>query len=223
MAIKPLTNEKELLQKIANGDGIAFAEMFRAYHGPLIKYIYTLLESVQVCEEIVQDVFLKVWENRATLPKLDKFTSYLFILTRNYTVSAIRRIVKDKKHSQLYVEDVLNHYESEETFNMDQEYQNILNKAIAELPPSQQRVLQLRQQGLKSREIAGEMGISIESVKKISAMGLQVGIKISEITCRNNYFHSSEHKLSPFFRLYFYFHFLYPDFYFSASLGKIPS
>ncbi|QIL39107.1 sigma-70 family RNA polymerase sigma factor [Pedobacter sp. HDW13] len=166
MAIKPLPNEKDLLLEIAKGDGIAFAELFRAYHGPLIKYIYTLLESVEICEEIVQDVFLKVWENRATLPKLDRFTSYLFILTRNYAISAIRQMVKDKKHSQLYAEEVLNLNEGEETFNVDQEYQNILIKAIAELPPSQQRVLQLRQQGLKSREIAGEMGISIESVKK---------------------------------------------------------
>ncbi|MBO9672602.1 MAG: sigma-70 family RNA polymerase sigma factor [Sphingobacteriaceae bacterium] len=166
MAIKPLPNEKELLLEIANGDGIAFAELFRAYHGPLTKYIYTMLESVDICEEMVQDVFLKVWENRAILPKLDKFTAYLFILTRNYTISAIRRMVKDKKHSQLYAEEVLSLNESEEIFNVDQEYQNILLKAIAELPPSQQRVLQLRQQGLKSRQIAGEMGISIESVKK---------------------------------------------------------
>lgn len=166
MAIKPLPNEKELLLEIAKGDGIAFAEMFRAYHGPLIKYIYTLLESVEICEEIVQDVFLKVWENRATLPKLDKFTAYLFIVTRNYTISAIRQMAKHKKHSQLYAEEVLNLNDGEEVFNVDQKYQHILNKAIAELPPSQQRVLQLRQQGLKSREIAGEMGISIESVKK---------------------------------------------------------
>jgi len=166
MAIKPLPNEKELLLEIANGDGIAFAELFRAYHGPLIKYIYTMLESVEICEEMVQDIFLKVWENREILPKLDKFTAYLFILTRNYTISAIRRMVKDKKHSQLYAEEVLSLNESEEIFNVDQEYQNILIKAIAELPPSQQRVLQLRQQGLKSRQIAGEMGISIESVKK---------------------------------------------------------
>ncbi|NII85928.1 MULTISPECIES: RNA polymerase sigma factor [unclassified Pedobacter] len=166
MAIKPLPNEKELLLEIANGDGIAFAELFRAYHSPLIKYIYTMLESVESCEEMVQDIFLKVWENREILPKLDKFTAYLFILTRNYTISAIRRMVKDKKHSQLYAEEVLSLNESEEIFNVDQEYQNILIKAIAELPPSQQRVLQLRQQGLKSRQIAGEMGISIESVKK---------------------------------------------------------
>ncbi|WP_343523543.1 sigma-70 family RNA polymerase sigma factor [Pedobacter sp.] len=166
MAIKPLPNEKELLLEIAKGDGIAFAQLFRAYHGPLIKYIYTMLESVETCEETVQDVFLKVWENREILPNLDKFTAYLFIVTRNYTISAIRRMVKDKKHNQLYAEEVLNLNNGEEVFNLDQEYQNILIKAIAELPPSQQRVLQLRQQGLKSREIAGEMGISIESVKK---------------------------------------------------------
>lgn len=166
MSIKPLLNEKELLQKIADGDDRAFAELFRAYHEPLAKYVYTLLESVQMCEEIVQDVFVKIWENRLTLPQLNKFTSYLFILTRNYTVNCIRKMIQDKKYTQLYVEDVINYNTGEDIFSMDQEYQDIINRAVAQLPPSQQRVLMLRQQGLKTREIAEQMGISTDSVKK---------------------------------------------------------
>lgn len=166
MSIKPLPNEKELLQKIADGDDRAFAELFRAYLEPLAKYVYTLLESVQMCEEIVQDVFVKIWENRLTLPQLNKFTSYLFILTRNYTLNCIRKMVQDRKHSQLYVEDAINCNTGEDIFKMDQEYQDVLNRAVAQLPPSQQKVLMLRQQGLKTREIAEQMGISTDSVKK---------------------------------------------------------
>ena len=166
MAIKPLHNEKELLQRIADGDDRAFAELFRAYHEPLAKYIFTLLESVQMCEEIVQDVFVKIWENRLELPAKDKFTSYMFILTRNYTINCIRKIVRDKKQGQLYVDDVLQYTEAQEAFKMDEGYQDVLNRAVAQLPPSQQKVLMFRQQGLKTREIAEKMGISTDSVKK---------------------------------------------------------
>jgi RNA polymerase sigma-70 factor (ECF subfamily) len=166
MAITPLPNEKELLRRIAEGDDRAFSELFYAYHEPLARYIYTLLESVQMCEEIVQDVFVKIWESRMTLPQLDKFTFYLFILTRNYTVNCIRKMIQDKKHTASYVEDVLNCQTGDEIFNMDQEYLNIIQRAVAQLPSSQQKVLMLRLQGLKTREIADKMGISTDSVKK---------------------------------------------------------
>jgi len=166
MAIKPLHNEQDLLQKIAEGDDRAFAEMFRAYYEPLSKYIFTLVGSVQMCEEIVQDVFVKIWENRSALPKMDKFTSYLFILTRNYTIDGIRRDVRNKKQESMYVDDVIQSVDIPDAFQMDEEYQEMLSRAIAQLPPSQQKVLMLRQQGLKTREIAERMGISTDSVKK---------------------------------------------------------
>lgn len=166
MAIKPLHNEKDLLQRIADGDDRAFAELFRAYHEPLAKYIFTLLESVQMCEEIVQDVFVKIWENRIELPEKDRFTSYMFILTRNYTLNCVRKIIRDRKQGQLYVDDVLHYTEGEEALKIDDGYQDVLNRAVAQLPPSQQKVLMFRQQGLKTREIAEKMGISTDSVKK---------------------------------------------------------
>ncbi|TDQ10266.1 RNA polymerase sigma factor [Pedobacter metabolipauper] len=166
MAIKPLHNEKDLLQRIADGDDRAFAELFRAYHEPLAKYIFTLLESVQMCEEIVQDVFVKIWENRLALPMQDRFTSYMFILTRNYTINCIRKIIRDRKQGQLYMDDALQYNEEQDAFKLDDEYQDVLNRAVAQLPTSQQKVLMFRQQGLKTREIAEKMGISTDSVKK---------------------------------------------------------
>jgi RNA polymerase sigma factor (sigma-70 family) len=167
MAIKSLSNEKELLQKVANGDGHAFTELFQFYHAPLSKYVFTLLGSEQMCEEIVLDVFVKIWENRLDLPDLNKFTSYLFILTRNYTLNCIRKIVGDKKLRQLYIDDLLNtEAETAPDIRISDEYQDVLHRAVAQLPLSQQKVLSLRQQGLKTREIAQQMGITTDSVKK---------------------------------------------------------
>lgn len=166
MALKPLHNEKELLQRVADGDDRAFVKLFLAYHEPLAKYVFTLLESVQMCEEIVQDVFVKIWENRLNLPKLDRFTSYLFILTRNYTINCIRKIVNDRKQGELYLDEILHSKETPDSFKLDEEYQDLLNRAVAQLPASQQKVLMLKQEGFKTREIAEQMGISTDSVKK---------------------------------------------------------
>ncbi|WP_426330184.1 RNA polymerase sigma factor [Pedobacter sp. R-06] len=166
MSIKPLSNEKDLLKKIADGDSFAFAELFRAYNEPLAKYVYTLLESVEMCEEVVQDIFIKIWENRQELPYLEKFTSYLFILTRNHTVSSIRKMIQNRKYMQQYIEDIVIDSTTENIFSADQEYQDTVARAVLQLPPSQQTVLMLRQQGLKTYEIAERMGISRDSVKK---------------------------------------------------------
>jgi RNA polymerase sigma-70 factor (ECF subfamily) len=119
-----------------------------------------------MCEEIVQDVFVKIWENRLDLPKIDRFASYLFILTRNYTINCIRKIVSERKQGQLYIDDILHSKETSDTLDMDEVYQDILGRAVAQLPASQQQVLLLRQKGFKTKEIAEQMGISTDSVKK---------------------------------------------------------
>jgi RNA polymerase sigma factor (sigma-70 family) len=166
MAIKPLHNESDLLLRVAEGDDRAFVELYYAYHQSLAKYIYTLLESELMSEEIVQDVFVKIWENRVELPKIEKFTSYLFILTRNYTLNCLRKIINDRKLGQMYIDDIRHYSDDSDSLKLDDVYQDVLNRAVAQLPPSQQKVLMLRQQGLKTREIAEKMGISTDSVKK---------------------------------------------------------
>lgn len=81
------------------------------------------------------------------------------------TINCIRKIISNKKQSESYIDDNL-HSIGEEVLNMSDEYQDVLNRAVAQLPPSQQKVLYYLQQGLKTREIAEQMGISTDSVKK---------------------------------------------------------
>ncbi len=127
-------------------------------------------------EEIVQDVFVKVWLNREVLLKVDNFTSYLFILTRNYTLNCIRKLVRDRKQQEQYDKEILteelNADEPEGQFT-DGEYQSMIDRAIAQLPPQQQKVFILRQKGFKNPEIAKQMNISTDSVKKYQQWALK--------------------------------------------------
>ncbi|MDB5111429.1 MAG: polymerase, sigma-24 subunit, subfamily [Mucilaginibacter sp.] len=177
MAIKPIHNELELLEKIAKDDEKAFAQLFYAYHNQLGAFIFPLIDSIEMTEEIVQDVFVKIWINRKTLPQLGKFTSYLFILSRNYTLNCIRKMVNDRKSQEQYDKLQLldSHLNSgiETITEAEVDYQHVIDRAVAQLPPQQQRVFMLKQTGLKNPEIARQMNISPQSVKKYQQWALK--------------------------------------------------
>ncbi|HWZ36088.1 MAG TPA: sigma-70 family RNA polymerase sigma factor [Mucilaginibacter sp.] len=170
MAIIPIHNEPELLDKIAKDDDKAFAALFYAYHNQVGAFILPLVDSVELTEEIVQDIFVKIWLNRKTLPSIRCFTSYLFILSRNYTLNCIRKMVKDRQSQQQYdkMQSADSQYLVGEEVDIETEanVRVVIDRAVAQLPPQQQRVFMLRQSGLKNPEIAREMNISPQSVKK---------------------------------------------------------
>jgi RNA polymerase sigma-70 factor (family 1) len=176
VALKPIHNEFKLLNEIAKGSEKAFAELFYAYHNQLGEFVLMLTNSYEMTEEIIQDVFVKVWLNREALTGIDKFTSYLFILTRNYTLNCIRKMVNDRKSKDQY--DTLQLADAENLcteveWETDQDYQGLIDKAIAQLPPQQQKVFLLRQKGLKNPEIAKQINVSPQSVKKYQQWALK--------------------------------------------------
>ncbi|MBO9730668.1 MAG: RNA polymerase sigma-70 factor [Chitinophaga sp.] len=168
MALTSVHNEAILLAQVAGGDEKAFTTLFNAYHQPLGTFVMTLTESPEMTAEIVQDVFIKIWMNRQELSAVEKFTAYLFILTRNYTLNCLRKSANDrKKHLQYgqYVSTATSPVTEIPTADTD--YFSLIDSAVAQLPPQQQQVYLLsRKEGLKHAEIAHQMGISKETVKK---------------------------------------------------------
>jgi RNA polymerase sigma-70 factor (family 1) len=175
LAITAVNNERKLLLEIVEGNEAAFAELFFAYHNQLGEYVLMLTDSDEMTEEIVQDVFVKVWMNREALLTINKFTSYLFILTRNYTLNCIRKRVKERKQQENYSQLVLTDrfLAVDDELILDPDYQALVDRAVAQLPPQQQKVFILRQQGLKNPEIAEKMEISTDSVKKYQQWALK--------------------------------------------------
>lgn len=176
MALKPIHNESEIIEQVVRGSQTAFADLFYAYHNQLGEYVMLLTHSPEMTQEIIQDVFVKVWLNRETLANVDKFTSYLFILTRNYTLNCIRKSVNERKGQEQYTRSALHDDDNlftESDQETDRDYQALIDKAVANLPPQQQKVFMLRQAGLKNPEIAEKMAISTDSVKKYQQWALK--------------------------------------------------
>jgi RNA polymerase sigma-70 factor (ECF subfamily) len=169
MAIKALPNENELLGRVSIGDEKAFEIIFLGYYNPLGEYVLMLTKSPEITEEIIQDVFLKIWQNRSVLVGIEKFSAYLFILTKNYTLNALRKLVNDERRQQEWGMDksrdeVFPDFAQEH--QSESNYEVVLRQAVESLPPQQKTVFNLRMQGHKNHEIAIRMDISADSVKK---------------------------------------------------------
>ncbi len=74
--------------------------VFDEYHQQLAAFVFTITHSRELTEEIIRDVFLKIWEDRNTASGLKNFTAYLFIVTRNHTLNAIRKLTQVRKKQE---------------------------------------------------------------------------------------------------------------------------
>lgn len=172
MLLEKLHNEAELLERIAKNDERAFAELFHGYYNRIGEVIQLLVNDADISREIVQEVFTKIWINRAALPSVKKFGAYLYILCRNHTLNHIRKMVAEHKKKEAYLREIsLTEDPADEREEKD--YHQLLEKAISSLPPRQQEVFVLRQQGLKNPEISQRMNLSVESVKKYQHLALK--------------------------------------------------
>ena len=176
MPVLPLHNEKELLCQVAKGDEGAFTLLFNAYHQQLGAYIYRLTESLSLTEEIVQDVFLRIWLKRTAMQEVNRFDAYLFAAARNHTFNCLRKIARER-NSKVRWEITLSEqsvYESESGADPAIEYEALLDQAVERLPLQQKKVYLLhRRQGLSHAEIARRLDLSVETVKKHMSLALR--------------------------------------------------
>lgn len=166
MAFIPLSNEAELLKKISQGDKRAFTTLFDSYNKHLASYVFRLTESFEATEEIVQDVFIKIWLKRDNLTAVKSISDYLFILSRNETLNHLRKRASQAVKFQQWEREFGRETETNETDNYEG-YRLLIDKAIDQLPEQQRKAFRLsRFERLKYDEIAQQLNLSIETVRK---------------------------------------------------------
>lgn len=164
------------MQAIAQDDERAFNRLFVEYHQQLGHFVFSVTRSKELTEEIIQDVFVKLWENRQQAPFIKNFPAYLFIITRNHTLNAIRKQAQAKEKQAAIAE----HYEglAEKEPGAEEPLYALLDSAVDRLPVQQKKVYLLRQQGLKNADVAYKLDISVNSVKKYQQWATQTIVKL---------------------------------------------
>ncbi len=159
--------EKALLQKVAEGDEHSFRVIYDHYRPKIYQYALRLTESEVAAEEILQEIFIKVWLKRSTLAELDLFSAWLFRVSRNAIFDSFRKLERQKAGSAKLINLTPVSVDDTDTWLLDKENEVWLRDALDRLTPSQKQVYLLsRQHGMKPEEIAEELKISVGTAKK---------------------------------------------------------
>nr|WP_315174129.1 RNA polymerase sigma-70 factor [uncultured Flavobacterium sp.] len=161
-------SDEELVVMLQEGRTKAFDELYIRYRDLLVNYVYRRVKSVSIAEEIVQEVFITIWERRKVLVIQRKFASYMYTSVRYATLDYFKsNTIKDD-----FIDEVVNSYEESPKTNSIEEYiffeelQEALNNATLLLPTKAQEVFVLsRYKNYTNKEISEELKISIETVK----------------------------------------------------------
>lgn len=155
---------------IKSGDNKAFRYLFEKYYGPLFEYINRNLKNSFATEEIIQDIFIKMWEKRNEIEIRIAVKTYLFQAARN-RIKNYRRDNHNVGHYNILPEEI----GFEDNTIEFQELQNLIENAISVLPQKCSEIYRMsRVQNLANLEIAKVRGISVRTVENHIARALQI-------------------------------------------------
>lgn len=184
MAQPNVLTDTELTALLQAGDEQAFAEIYHRYKRLLYLFAFKRLGDREEVTDIVQDVFLSLWQNHASVQITYTLSTYLHSAVRNKIVDRLAR----KQVSQRYIEsfEIFREAAVNATDHLvrSKELEAIIEKEIAALPPKMRQVFELsRKTNLSRAEIAQELGLSEQTVKS----HVQHALKLLKVSLKNNF------------------------------------
>ncbi|HKP32095.1 MAG TPA: RNA polymerase sigma-70 factor [Chitinophagaceae bacterium] len=166
--------ERALAMRVANGDEHAFRVLYDTYYDLVYRRAFTFLHSSELASDVVQEVFIKIWNYRAKLPEINNIKNFIFVVARNQIITDLRRkaLVSYNVNEDADVAE-------DESFLPDnqlslKQVRAIVNDAIEQLTPQQKIAFKLsRNEGLSYAEIAKQMELSPLTVKTHISKAIQ--------------------------------------------------
>jgi RNA polymerase sigma-70 factor (ECF subfamily) len=161
----PLGYEKELLSQVREGDVRAFERIYKSYSPRLYGSIFRIVKSVPVTEELLQDVFQRVWEHRKTIDVNLSFKSYLFTIARNLVYDYFNKASRQKLMERYLQAKEMSSSDAFRNQLEEKESEQLLEKAIHQLPPQRRLVYTLcKIEGRSYDEVSRTLGISVSTI-----------------------------------------------------------
>jgi RNA polymerase sigma-70 factor (family 1) len=168
MSIYNLSSERELLQKIAKGDEIAFKNVFELYKSKVFSFVLKFVHSKADAEEIVQETFTTIWQKRSSLPEIEHPRNYIYTIVRNKTYTYLKKASKNQAFlAQLWANMHLENNDIEDQLDL-KDSKLLIKLGLKQLSNQKQLIFNLsREEGLSHEEIAEKVGLSKSRVKNI--------------------------------------------------------
>jgi RNA polymerase sigma-70 factor (ECF subfamily) len=169
-------SDQELLTAIGRGDQQAFTVLFERHRNRLYNYLLRVTKSSETSEEIVLDVFVKIWQGRSLLYEVDHFEAFLFCIARNKAIDFLRWMEK-RKSEQI---ELWNRMHLDKMTELPdariclEQTRQLIDDAVGQLSPQRRQAFQLsRDHDLTYDQIAARMHISSHTVRNHIAASLQ--------------------------------------------------
>jgi RNA polymerase sigma-70 factor (family 1) len=160
---------------MADGDADAFCQLFDLYRRRIYTYILKITSSPEIAENAIQDIFLKIWQNREKLRHVENFNAYLHRMAQNYAYSGFRSMAKEELTITELKRVALPQAPHPEQILLSKEIRGRIHDLVCQLSPQQRAVfLMNREEGMKYEEIAKQLHISVLTVKKHMSIALRI-------------------------------------------------
>ncbi|WP_163411341.1 RNA polymerase sigma factor [Flavobacterium ajazii] len=169
-----LNEDKVLIDRLRNGEESALTELYNRFWQCLFMSAYNILKDKEMCEDIIQDIFMNIWNNREKLEIHISLKGYMYACARYQVFSHFKKN-KDKIHVELFDDlDKRFQYATPETLLMHEELVEQINAIVESLPQKCQQVYKLsREEQLSHKEIAAQLDISTKTVENHITKALQ--------------------------------------------------
>ncbi|MEP1095353.1 MAG: RNA polymerase sigma-70 factor [Cyclobacteriaceae bacterium] len=153
-----------VIRNLRKGDENSFSIVFEEFHKPLVKFANSYLYDLAESQDLVQGVFVKIWEKCETLTIDGSIDAYLFTTVKNCCLNRLKSLQIEDKHNLLMLEGMLNYYKEHQRIDLNLEEH--LRDAIQKLPDKIKEVILLKySDNKKISEISAAMNISENTVK----------------------------------------------------------
>ena len=160
-----LQNDQDLMVRLKSGDKKAFAALYNLYAEQIFKRLIRLVKHESIAEELLQDVFMRIWENLENIDLEKPFGAYLYRIAQNLVIDLFRRAAYEKQLLDYLIEGMTELYNPVEESEHEAEVKHLLQQAIDALPAQRRKVYILcKLEGKTYAEASQLLGMTVSTV-----------------------------------------------------------
>ncbi len=168
-----IQDDSELVKRVRAGDSQAFRAVYDKYHEKVYYFAVRYYHSSDDAENIVQDVFAKIWLERQKLNESLSLNNYIYTITKNHLFNINRK----KIHEQKYRKYIIDHFSAGSSFENElhfKDYKEQIDKVIEKLPAQRKKVFIMGNiEGKSNKELAGLLNLSVRTIEVHKSLALK--------------------------------------------------
>jgi len=169
-----LNSDEHLLKLLSTGDTLALKALMTRYEPAVYHFSLKILKSESLAQEVSQDIFLKIWDSRATATEIDSVKGWLYTVARNLSLNALKENSRRRMHETSYAAELDNIMDGEEEV-LFRDLRQLAARLSDRLSPQRQRIYRMKvEQGMSTAEIAAELNLSESTVRNQLSKSYQI-------------------------------------------------